>query len=179
MIPHAGCIPFFGSPCPSFASQNEKSTKRGRGRGDEISSYEIVFLSPNTVLRDRTRCLSASRISIERPFPVRFHVAKKITRRGDGSASWADLVRERKPTRLWNKIAPRFRFSREKVGDDRSRALIFVHSRFNTCTLLTSVKSPRGKVSIISSTRSIKIRNVICIINLSKLVRPEFPSIFN
>lgn len=71
-------VAFYSSPCLSFASQNEKST---RGEGEMKSRfYEIVFLSPHTMLRDRTRCLSASRISIERPFPVRFHVAKKITR---------------------------------------------------------------------------------------------------
>lgn len=76
MIPHAGCILFF--PVSLLRESERKIDKRGRG--DEILSYEIVFLSPHTMLRNRTRCLSASRISIERPFPVRFHVAKKITR---------------------------------------------------------------------------------------------------
>lgn len=101
-IPHLRCLSYFfdlplysgnerppnndpacglHSSDPRVSRESERKIDVERRRGDEISSYEIVFLSPNTVLRDRTRRLSASRISIERPFPVRFHVAKKITRR--------------------------------------------------------------------------------------------------
>lgn len=149
MVPHAGLhsilrIPIF----LSFASRNEKST-RGEG-GDKISSSpqrNRFFCRRAQCYEIGARCLSASRISIERPFPVRFHVAKKITTTAMDPRSWADFVRERPDTIDYGiKLRFRFCFSSRKGR----RALDFrLSSHFDTCL----IDICQIKVSIISKTR--------------------------
>lgn len=151
MVPHAGLHSILRNPIfLSFASRNEKSTRGGRGeRGDKISSSpqrNRFFCCRAQCYEIGARCLSASRISIERPFPVRFHVAKKITTTAMDPRSWADFVHERPDTIDYGiKLRFRFCFSSRKGR----RALDFhLSSHFNTFL----IDIYQIKVSIISKT---------------------------